>query len=102
MADEYISREAALNAVYEPGTDYCINTETMDALISVPLVEQRIIAIPAADVRPVVLCKHCRWAAFTPYGTAYGCRRLSTKPNYLLGIPEDFFCAYGDDMREVE
>ena len=88
MVDEYISREAALQA--------------QNKSMNLAECRKRLERIPAADVRPVVLCKHCRWAVFTPYGTAYGCRLLSAKPNYLLGITDDFFCASGDDMREVE
>ena len=45
---EYIEREAAINAVYEA---YADGESAYDALEN----------LPAADVRPVVLCKDCMY-----------------------------------------
>ena len=48
MPDEYISREAALKALFAPGMCYA------------PMQLQIIKDLPAADVAEVVRCKYCR------------------------------------------
>ena len=47
MPDEYISREAALKALFVPGMCYA------------PIQLQIVKDLPAADVAPVVRCKDC-------------------------------------------
>lgn len=70
---DYISREAVLEAV-EP-----------DAR---PFLAERIRAIPAADVRPVVLCRDCKHRFMTPNG--WHCSYAE------WGIEDDDFCSCGE------
>lgn len=89
---EYIEREAAFNALLKliPKVDddgYCwvIRGDAATAIDS----------IPAADVRPVVLCRDCtffkpqqkskRWSSTTPM-----CSRSAT-----IKMPPDGFCSFG-------
>ena len=72
---------------------HCKWIETKNAI------RKRILSIPAADVREVVLCRDCRY--FEPFRPHDGFCKIS-------GMLEnnDFFCAYGvcpnfgEDMRE--
>ena len=86
---EYIEREAAINAVYEA---YADGESAYDALI----------ALPAADVREVVLCKDCKHSAHDWKGNRY-CGLVKTYNT----VDDDWFCADGErltncgaDMRE--
>jgi hypothetical protein len=68
---------------------HCKWRETMNAI------KKRILSIPAADVRPVVLCRDCtffkpqqkstRWSNTTPM-----CSRSAT-----IKMPPDGFCSFG-------
>ena len=99
---DYISRKAAL--VYAPLPKYLreYQTQNLDdawedgyfcAL-------DQIRSIPAADVRPVVLCKDCtffkpqqkskRWSSTTPM-----CSRSAT-----IKMPPDGFCSFGEKREE--
>jgi hypothetical protein len=78
---EYIPREAAIKATCENCTEQntcggsCADTD-------------RLRAIPAADVAPVVRCKDCRKGIpDSEYATAYSCYGIWHKP--------DWFCAGG-------
>ena len=104
---DYISREAAIALLKKWADGYSyIETPTEDAI-------NEFNAIPAADVRPVVLCRDC---IHRPYETVPGVRYgLTVKspdsvykcPCYCDGdgwysyIPDDdFFCANGERLRE--
>lgn len=60
---EYIEREAAIKEFSNNGSIFVYGKQKCKAIVS------RINAIPAADVRPVVLCKDCMYA---PSGTDGG------------------------------
>ena len=110
--DDFISRESVLemlDGIYDCNDMVFENDSCMDADCSScrwrdtkNYIRKRVERIHAADVTHVVRCKNCRWAVFTPYGKAYGCSYLHPFPKHLLQITEDFFCAYGEDMREAK
>ena len=54
---DYISREAAIDAIWKP--EVRPNDLIFDALRRA--CEEEVKHIPAADVRPVVLCRDCRY-----------------------------------------
>ena len=76
---EYIEREAAINAVYEA---YADGESAYDTLI----------ALPAADVRPVVLCKDCVYSQ-----AWYADKRICRLWNEEDGnsVFNDGYCNYG-------
>lgn len=88
---EYIEREAAMDifgdvpmwqGYYEP-----YPWEVHCALVgSVKLVKEEISKIPAADVAPVVHCRHCR---------SYNKPRLGWCSVHLDRENPDDFCSYG-------
>jgi hypothetical protein len=83
---EYIEREALLSAA--KGYDWVTGLKTV------------LKRIPAADVRPVVLCRDCnffkpqqksrRWSSTTPM-----CSRSAT-----IKMPPDGFCSFGEKREE--
>ena len=79
MPDEYISREAALKALFAPGMCYA------------PMQLQIIKDLPAADVAEVVRCKYCRHLGAPLSGGCYDCKK------YMLPYcrPDDF-CSHGE------
>lgn len=78
MPDEYISREAALKALFAPGMCYA------------PMQLQIIKDLPAADVAEVVRCKGCKHR--TEYGNCGHPRQKGVLPS---AYPFDF-CNYGE------
>ena len=83
---DYISREAAIEAMYkdaEAHPDHTFWTSQHEALRN----------IPAADVRPVVLCRDCRHR--DPED-----RKCDSGETERQGCPfpvhDDYFCAYGE------
>lgn len=51
MAEEYIERDKAIDAIYDAFPE--CRTKAMAANV--------LEDVPAADVRPVVLCRDCKW-----------------------------------------
>ena len=107
--DEYISRKEAIKGLSAEALERNLDSVMTDDAHRYRRAAERVIAeVPAADVRPVVLCRDCK---YYPYGTDCGEERglglewpdkrsnlcpflcvdgwLSRKP--LL----DFYCAYG-------
>lgn len=78
MPDEYISREAALKALFAPGMCYA------------PMQLQIIKDLPAADVAEVVRCKDCKHRTET--GNCGHPRHHGILPS---AYPYDF-CNYGE------
>ena len=88
MNDDTISRQAAIDAAidgadeWDGGSNITRSTYISDAIS----------AIPAADVRPVVLCRECK-------------RRELCRTTTIWAVPpkDDWFCADGErrgaDMR---
>lgn len=90
MPDEYISREAALKALFAPGMCYA------------PMQLQIIKDLPAADVAEVVRCKYCRHPALTQrYGVpgTLTCHNRYSPCNRRNVGGEDF-CSYGERREE--
>ena len=86
---EYIEREAAINAVYEA---YADGESALDALI----------ALPAADVRPVVRGKWTLGHLPSTSGGSYAVVQCS-ECNSQFPIWRTNFCPNcGADMREVD
>lgn len=85
MDDEYISREAAVKALFAPGMCYA------------PIQLQIVKDLPAADVAEVVRCKDCKYGDYDskPNG-AMVC--LRTKDGFWR--EETDFCSYGKRREE--
>lgn len=86
---DYISREAAIEAVCENCNKIFPEEpcEPSDCTIM-----QMLHSIPSADVRPVVLCKDCKHRFMTPNG--WHC------PYAEWGIEDDDFCSCGEKREE--
>lgn len=84
---EYIKREAALNLFLgEPLRIYCPDWYA-----------EKIKALPAADVTPVVRCKDCKWFADNNDGEWYGCQMFQVVRITPEDAPKpDDFCSYGE------
>ena len=82
--DEYIDREAAIEAIM---------SEPPDAHYPQWYAE-KIKSIPAADVAPVVRCQDCKHAWIHPCGYVY-CHR-DGRNAYEMIFNIDGFCSYGE------
>ena len=82
---EYIERDAAINAVYE---SYADGKSAYGALIS----------IPAADVRPVVLCRDCVHYEMGVCLKIYD-DGAANKDAWQERKPDDY-CSYGEKREE--
>ena len=78
MPDEYISREAALKALFAPGMCYA------------PIQLQIVKDLPAADVAEVVRCKDCRHSKYAAWCEGYACCRTVGEYHHA-----DFGCTAG-------
>ena len=80
MMSDYISRQAALEAVNDCGI--CI---------------QRIVDIPTADIVEVVRCKDCKhWDAFDIHSTICPNNRRCKGIFGKMYTAPDYYCAYGE------
>ena len=77
---EYISREAALSA--------------QNKSMNLAEMRERLKRIPAADVRPVVLCRDCKYADYAGMGCGVWCDELEH------AMQEDDFCSRGEKREE--
>lgn len=80
---EYIEREA-VNAVIKAECSPKVAAYLIDAVATVP----------AADVRPVVLCRDCKHRFMKPNG--WHCRYAE------WGIEDDDFCSCGEKREEQD
>ena len=80
---DYISREAVKEFIrsYRSSTDIAFH------------MEEHLSEIPAADVRPVVLCKDCRHR--DPEDHKCDCGQLE-RAGCVFPVDDDYFCAYGE------
>lgn len=90
MAD-FVEREKILEAISDIYKD--ADSAVEDACIEI---WSRVKEIPAADVRPVVLCRDCK---------RYGGRPWENKETGICartdcGVGEDDFCSYGEKQEE--
>lgn len=81
VTTEYYSREAVIDFIrsYRHSTDVAFH------------MEKHINEIPAADVRPVVLCRECK---------SYNRPRLGFCETHLVRMHGDDFCSYGKKREE--
>lgn len=89
---EYIEREAAIKAVCDCKPHTCRLDDCGKGCQEV----RAIISVPAADVRPVVLCKDCDMYECHEYdeGIKYVCRLFKRQ------MQEADFCSYGEKREE--
>jgi len=94
---EYIEREAAITKIREEGvygSGYS-NQEREDNVVDM------IESIPAADVRPVVLCRDCKHSdTFAPDCTeaTFPLKCLSIRYG---GVYPNWFCEHGEKREET-
>ena len=81
---EYIEREAAIKEFSNNGSIFVYGKQQCKAIVS------RLNTIPAADVRPVVLCRDCKNYIERSGACAY----------LVVGMREDDFCSYGKKREE--
>lgn len=85
MPDEYISREAALKALFAPGMCYA------------PIQLQIVKDLPAADVAEVVRCKDCKYG---DYDSKPNGAMVCLRTNDGFWRKETDFCSYGERREE--
>lgn len=87
---EYIDREAFKKEIRRLSTHYLNEWDTLGVLAAVD-------RIPAADVRPVVLCRDCIHAR--RYTNKIKCGYWSEQTASEI-VCEDDFCSYGEKREE--
>lgn len=98
MKDDYISRtDALLKFIVAPdGTRIRdVNIDNFPIEIPIRMVKKILREIPAADVKPVVLCKDCKHRIIDAHGD-YICAGAMAYSN----TPDDWFCAMGERSDE--
>lgn len=87
LMGKYITKEAALNTIFsEPPEAHYPSWYA-----------ERIKALPAADVAPVVRCKDCKWFVDNNGGEWYGCKMFQVVRITPEDAPKpDDFCSYGE------
>lgn len=95
---EYIEREAALAFQNEVEPLLCRNVVTHDIMSATKDADmvKYLQSIPAADVRPVVLCKDCKWTETDGMeDPAIYCEKWDR-----WEMPPDGFCWLGKKRKE--
>lgn len=94
---EYIEREAALQFVFDACAECMDAYEEFDGIYEdcnqcmFEGVKLKLRDLPAADVRPVVLCRDCR---------SYNKPRLGFCETHLVRMHRDDYCSYGEKREE--
>lgn len=90
MADDYISRKAAINAICQDwcNRDYCGDCFFHGAKQAIDVLK----ALPSENVQPVVQCKYCKHSTEW-YGDR---RRCFLWCEDGIGVFEDGYCNYWD------
>ena len=84
LMDEYIKREAVIEAIMSEPPDAHYPQWYVDKIKS----------IPAADVAPVVRCKDCRWRGREDCAMFYRCE-CGEQHTWET---DDDFCSYGEKI----
>lgn len=85
---DYIEREAAIAEFSNNGSAFVYGEKRCKAIVS------RLNTIPAADVRPVVLCRDCDyWDEWDRAGDTCSCAIWSE--DRLIYTKEEEFCSWG-------
>ena len=92
---EYIEREAALEAVWQILNGMGYSEKHNDRLVEE--VDAILDNIPAADVRPVVLCRDCKHRDPEDHKCDSGEMERQGCP---FKVADDYFCAYGEKREE--
>lgn len=95
---EYIEREAAVEALARLCKRVCQYSEKQRQYMcgACPLGDAFTVIeddLPAADVRPVVLCRDCRHR--DPEDHKCDCGQLE-RAGCVFPVDDDYFCAYGE------
>lgn len=85
---EYIERKAAIDCLLFVCVPQCRSRK---------YAQEKIKKIPAADVRPVVLCKECRHR--DPEDHKCDCGEME-RQGCPFKVADDYFCAYGEKREE--
>lgn len=93
---DYISREAALEISDKERKEWA-DLHGWDGVSAAMSIWSRIRRIPAADVRPVVLCRDCMYARPDMYGGTIWCNCPKLNPDMVY---DNFFCAYGKKKED--
>lgn len=83
--NEYITKEAAIEAVEDTNIELFLS-EWKE-------IEEKINAIPTADVVSVVRCKDCKYAYINSFSAASGVALCSSSAKVMQ---QDDFCSYGE------
>lgn len=96
--DEYIKREDAIKLLEDSDIGFCDDEPIQTRNRALKIIQN----IPAADVRPVVLCKDCKYSDSNCIVKEMIWCNMKGSPDYT--VRKDFFCAHGKrkDTREVE
>lgn len=87
MVEDYISREAAIEAVCNSSAHTCKRGECFNSCNEAKALS----SVPAADVMPVVRCRECiYWEPASPSRKSGNCNRSFDIPAWA-----NDFCSYG-------
>ena len=106
---DYISREAAMKAIFDSANSILEFEDPADGstivyLMATSNARDAVKAIPAADVRPVVLCRDCKWYKESELLTPNRfCFRLQDGDGNHIGYNFDDldFCSYGERREDT-
>lgn len=93
---DYISREAAKDAALEKIINNVVEDQGMYGYLCY-LVDDVFDELPAADVRPVVLCRDCKHRDPEDHKCDSGEVERQGCP---FEVADDYFCAYGEKREE--
>ena len=99
---DYIEREAAFDSVFH---QFCASSDETESALNAAIDEIK--AIPAADVRPVVLCRDCEyWNDWDSAGReslgnyVCSCARWTVEDGVVFYTRPTDFCSRGAKMEE--
>ena len=93
MADEYIKRKDALDALTADALERNLDSVMTDTASRYHRAAQRVVSIvPAADVRHVVRCKDCKYAEIASMGHLSVCKH----PKGMIDPNPNSYCSYGE------
>ena len=105
--DDYISRQAAIDALGEEPEIWCETDEEAATRSQWEMDKAAIESVQPADVVPVVRCRNCKYAHMTYSGDCKYCDRIKEMTDDgdggyggSLYLPGDWFCAYGERRED--
>ena len=100
---EYIDKEKFMQSMYHEAFEKDSDLQRWDGgcWIRYKMLENVMAATPAADVRPVVICRDCKYSHMTHDGMCKYCDQwIENGVDEALYVPGDFFCAFGERRTE--